>query len=176
MNGTPAAPQRSLFRGFVMSVVRAADAMETGLDRALETHAGLTLAEFDLLDGLASTPDGRLRMTDVSDRLVVSKAGVTRLVDRLEARGLAERAPCPDDRRVVWTHITDAGAAAHAAALPTAQRWLQEHVGARLDAGALTQITAALESLAAPDVTDAGATTPAGLDPTVAGARPDAAG
>ncbi len=176
MNGPPVTAQRSLFRGFVMSVVRAADAMETGLDRALQTQAGLTLPEFDLLDGLASTADGRLRMTDVSDRLVVSKAGVTRLVDHLAARGLAERAPCPDDRRVVWTRITDAGAAAHAAALPVAHRWLQENVGARLDADALTQITRALEGLAAPDAAEAAATTPADLAPAAAGAAPDAAG
>ena len=150
------------YRSFVRAVVLTAEMLETGLGGVLQAEAGLTLAELDLLDSLADEPEGRLRMTDVSDRLLVSKAGVTRLVDRLEARGLVERAPCPSDRRVVWSLITDAGAAALHSALPVAHRSLEENVGTRLDADVLARTSSALDSLSEPAAASAaGSTAPA---------------
>jgi MarR family 2-MHQ and catechol resistance regulon transcriptional repressor len=57
-------------------------------------------------------------MADVSSALGLSKSGVTRLVDRLAARGLVVRAPCPRDRRVIYAGLTEDGRAAAEVAIP----------------------------------------------------------
>ena len=82
------------------TLVRAAGAVRSGLAACLAEATGLLPDEADLLVHLETAPEQRLRMADVSRSLGVSKSGVTRLVDRLEARGLIERAACPKDRRV----------------------------------------------------------------------------
>jgi DNA-binding MarR family transcriptional regulator len=67
------------------------------------------LAWYDVLWALERAPDGRLRMADLADRLVVSRYNVTRLVDRLQDAGLVEREPAPDDARGAYAVLTPAG-------------------------------------------------------------------
>src|SRR6202165_646923 len=59
----------------------------------------LTLPEYDVLVQLSFAPDGRLRMTELSDRVRLSPSGLTRLVDRLVRSGLVRRGRCASDRR-----------------------------------------------------------------------------
>lgn len=95
--------------GFWVNLVQAASMLRARLAERLEVEFRLAPEEAELLMRLAAEPDNRLRMAEVSDLLLVSKSGVTRMVDRLIARDLVERATCPSDRRVVYAAITEQG-------------------------------------------------------------------
>src|SRR5215210_2692614 len=70
---------------------------------------GLAEAEFGVLLRLARSPEGRLRMTDLTAQTSLTSSGITRVVDRLADRGLACREACPSDRRSTFAVITAAG-------------------------------------------------------------------
>jgi DNA-binding MarR family transcriptional regulator len=89
------------------------------LDRELETAHGLPLTQYEVLIRLADAPDDRLRMSELARSVYLSQSGVTRLVDRLEARGLVVREPCPEDRRGLHARMTDEGRELLARARPT---------------------------------------------------------
>jgi DNA-binding MarR family transcriptional regulator len=67
--------------------------------------------EYGVLYALASTPDG-LRITELLDDVLLTQPGMSRLIARLEARGLVERADDPEDRRACRVRLTEAGARA----------------------------------------------------------------
>jgi DNA-binding MarR family transcriptional regulator len=78
------------------------------LDDDLGPH-GLSLAEYEVLVQLSDAPDDRLRMTELAERSLVSRSGLTRRVDGLERRGLVRRETCSSDRRGANAVLTDAG-------------------------------------------------------------------
>lgn len=121
--------------------------VRTQLAERLEAEAGVLPDEADLLALLAQAPEQRLRMADVSAALELSKSGVTRLVDRLSARGLVLRAPCPKDRRVIYAGLTDEGRAAAAAATPARAAGLAELLAGRLSPEELESLTVSLRGL-----------------------------
>jgi MarR family 2-MHQ and catechol resistance regulon transcriptional repressor len=73
------------------------------------TASGLSMSDFDVLIRLARSAGQRLRMTDLATQTALSTSGITRVVDRLEKRGLVRREICPSDRRGSFTVITEAG-------------------------------------------------------------------
>lgn len=73
------------------------------------TAAGLSLTDFDVLLRLARSDGRRLRMSDLATQTALSTSGVTRVVDRLENRGLAGRETCPSDRRGAYAVLTGEG-------------------------------------------------------------------
>ena len=75
----------------------------------LEEAHGLPLTSYDVMRQLALTPDRRLRMTDLAERVMLSRPGLTGVVGRLESEGLLEREQCTDDRRGWHAVLTDAG-------------------------------------------------------------------
>jgi DNA-binding MarR family transcriptional regulator len=81
--------------------------------RALETELvaeqNISLAAYDVLVQLAEAPGRRLRMTELADAVLLSRSGVTRLVDRLEKSGLVARCPVENDGRGVAAELTEAG-------------------------------------------------------------------
>lgn len=93
---------------------------------ALDTTHGLSAPWFEVLLRLARTPGRRLRMSDLAAQTTLSASGLTRLVDRLVAEGLVERAACPSDRRGSFAVLTSAGETRLGRALP-------EHVAALTD-------------------------------------------
>jgi DNA-binding MarR family transcriptional regulator len=95
--------------GFWVNLVQTASVLRARLAEQLEIECHLAPEEAELLMRLAAAPEARLKMAEVSDLLLVSKSGVTRMVDRLIARDLVERAACPTDRRVVYAAITERG-------------------------------------------------------------------
>ncbi len=129
-------------------LTRAADVVRARLAASLEAGPGLTPEEVELLMLLAAAPEGRLRMIDISDSLRLSKSGVTRLVDRLQERGLVLRAACPSDRRVVYAGLTKQGAAAVEAAAPVFVAGLMEHLGGRLEESRLERLRGDLRRIA----------------------------
>jgi len=103
------------WRGFL----RVHSALIRALDAELATAHDLSLHAYEVLLYLHDAPDGRLRMTELSHSVLLSASGITRLVDRLEARGLVCRSPCELDGRGYWAALTEAGATKLAAARPT---------------------------------------------------------
>ena len=89
---------------------------------------GVGGVEFEVLVRLARSPDHRLRMSDLTAQTALTSSGVTRLVDRLERSGLVARQACAEDRRIVWTTLTDEGSDLVRRALPghvaVVDRWL----------------------------------------------------
>ncbi|MFE7590750.1 MarR family winged helix-turn-helix transcriptional regulator [Kitasatospora sp. NPDC057512] len=86
--------------------------IEAHLERALLARHGLSVREFSLLDVLSRQHDGlggHLQMNQVADALVLSPSATTRLVTRLEDRGLLARFLCPADRRGIYTNVSEAG-------------------------------------------------------------------
>jgi DNA-binding MarR family transcriptional regulator len=79
------------------------------LDDELQTAIGLSLAEYDALVQLVNAPVRRLRMSALAERVLLSRSGITRLVDRLVAAGFVARTVCPTDARGAEAAITPAG-------------------------------------------------------------------
>lgn len=84
--------------------------LERSLGGALEESTGLPHTWFEVLVRLARS-DGRLTMGGLAGQIALTSGGVTRLTDRMESGGLVRRVPCPDDRRVAYITLTDAGRA-----------------------------------------------------------------
>ena len=110
------------------------------LERELLADQDLALTDYDVLVQLAAAPEGRLRMSELADRLLLSRSGVTRLVDRLVADGLVERVSCEDDRRGQWAALTDAGRDRLRRAAPTHLRGVATHFLDRLSADDLASL------------------------------------
>lgn len=105
----------------------------------LETELGLPLTFYDVLLQLNEAPGHRLPMRELADRVLISKSGLTRLVDRMTAQGLVARTPCATDRRVVYAALTDVGRSRLVGAAPVHLRGIDEHFGRHLsDAEAQT--------------------------------------
>jgi DNA-binding MarR family transcriptional regulator len=79
------------------------------LDEDLRTEEGLTLGEYSALLQVAEAPGRKLRMNQLATGIFLSRSGVTRLIDRLEADGLIERSTCTDDGRGALAVLTEAG-------------------------------------------------------------------
>jgi DNA-binding MarR family transcriptional regulator len=88
------------------------------LDAELDAEHGLPITSYEVLIHLAGSPEGKMRMRDLADAALLSRSGLTRLVDRLERDGLIERASCPSDARGAFAVITDAGRQVLARARP----------------------------------------------------------
>ncbi|HEY8859557.1 MAG TPA: MarR family transcriptional regulator [Gaiellales bacterium] len=100
------------WRGFL----RVHAALERELDAELTELHGLPLSSYEVLLTVADAPDERVRMSEIADSVLLSRSGVTRLVDRLERDGLVERIPCEDDARGQYAVLTPRGREAFDAA------------------------------------------------------------
>ena len=118
------------------------------LERELQAEQGMALTDYDVLVQLASADERRLRMSELADRLLLSRSGVTRLVDRLEAAGMVERVTCDTDRRGQWASLTDAGHARLRTASPTHLRGVAAHFLDRLSTDELAELERTLARLA----------------------------
>jgi len=79
------------------------------LDRELRAEHGLSLGDYDVLVHLSEAPQRCLRMSDLADRLLLSRSGLTRRVDGLVRGGWVVRKACPNDRRGSLAQLTDLG-------------------------------------------------------------------
>jgi DNA-binding MarR family transcriptional regulator len=82
------------------------------IDHDLAAAERLPLSSYDVLIELYEAPEHRLRMHELAQRVVLSRSGLTRLVDRLEAEGFLTRDRCKTDRRGAYAVITEQGIAA----------------------------------------------------------------
>jgi DNA-binding MarR family transcriptional regulator len=103
--------------------------IESRIEKALQAGHNLSAREYWLLDVLARQHDGvggHLQMKQVADAVVLSQSATTRLVTRLEDRGLLTRYLCPTDRRGIYTDVSDEGLALLESARPTNDAALRE--------------------------------------------------
>jgi DNA-binding MarR family transcriptional regulator len=100
-------------------MLRVHAALVKELDAELEAQHGLPVTSYDVLVNLSEAPEGRLRMRDLAEAVLLSRSGLTRLVDRLAREGLLKRVPCPSDARGAFAEITAAGREKLAEARPT---------------------------------------------------------
>ena len=91
------------------SFLRAHAAVVSRLEADLLSVHGLALGAYDVLVQLVEAPGRRLRMTELAGAVLISRSGLTRLVDRMVRDGLVRREPDPGDARGVWAVVTDAG-------------------------------------------------------------------
>ena len=93
--------------------------MTKALDAELEAAHGLPLSSYEVLMFVADADRERMRMCDLAASILLSRSGLTRLVDRLERDGYIERVSCDDDARGAYAKITPAGREKLAAARET---------------------------------------------------------
>ncbi len=102
---SPADPRLGAWRALIQAHAR----LFRRLDEELESAHGVSLAEYDALLQLANAPGRRLRMSVLAERTLLSRSGITRLVDRLVANGAVERSACPTDARGAEAVLTSDG-------------------------------------------------------------------
>ncbi|HEV8696175.1 MAG TPA: MarR family transcriptional regulator [Candidatus Limnocylindrales bacterium] len=131
------------------------------LDDELRAEHDLSLAEYDALLTIADAPGRRIRMRQLADRVILSKSGVTRLIDRLVLDGLVERDACLTDARGAEAVLTSAGLDRLRRASRTHLRGVAEHFLGAVDDTDLAVIERTMQAVSEracpggpPDATD----------------------
>jgi DNA-binding MarR family transcriptional regulator len=125
------------------ALLRAHATLLRRLETDLESKTGLALADYDVLAQLAGA-GGSLRMTELADRALISRSGMTRRVARLVYEGLVRRAHADADARGVVVLLTDSGLDRLTVAAPVHLRGVSDLFGANLDDQELTVLESAL--------------------------------
>jgi DNA-binding MarR family transcriptional regulator len=99
-------PFESAAHEAVVTLLGTADRVRTALSRVTEAH-DVTLQQYNVLRILRGAGPEGLPTLDISSRMIEHSPGITRLLDRLEARSLVRRERCPEDRRQVLCHATE---------------------------------------------------------------------
>ena len=129
------------------SLLQAHATLMRRLEADLAQATGLALADFDVLAQLANA-GGELRMTELADRALISRSGMTRRVARMVEEGLVRRAKAPSDARGVVVALTDAGVARLTETAPVHLRGVAELFVAQLDEQELAALKSALDKVA----------------------------
>lgn len=127
------------------------------IERDLALEDLMPLSHYDVLLALSEAPERRLRMNELARAIVLSRSGLTRLVDRLERVGLLRRERCDDDRRGCYAALTEEGLEAMRRTRPVYAGGISEHFGRHLGDDEVATLTEALGRVLAAARTDAGA-------------------
>lgn len=122
-------PRLAPWRAFLLAHARVA----RRLDEELRAEHDISFAEYDALLTIAQAPDRRIRMGQLAEEVLLSKSGVTRLIDRLVGDGLVERSACLADARGAEAVLTERGLGRLRAASRTHLRGISEHFLAAVD-------------------------------------------
>lgn len=127
--GTRPDPDRlAVWRGFLEAHSR----VVSQLEHELRTAQDLDLTWYDVLVQLSEAPGSRLRMLELAEAVLLSKSGVSRLVDRMEEAGYVTREVCPEDGRGTLACLTEEGRAALRRCAPTHLAGIREHFTSHL--------------------------------------------
>ena len=126
-------------RRLVLAVLEASRAMQAKLNEDLESSLGMSLGEFDVLDLLDAAPKGRLSMSEIGERLLISNVEARDLVASLEERGLVSEEG--------FISITSEGRDTRMQVVPILYFSLKYHFGRQLDEGDVASATAGLEHI-----------------------------
>src|SRR4051794_35891328 len=128
-------------------------ATHSAITRELEARLmgahGLTLSDYDVLVQLARAPERKLRNIDLAKAVVLTRSGVTRLVDGLEKDGLVARSSCASDKRGSFVTITDEGLARLREAAATQVEGVRELFVEKLGEDGVAQMDVLLRALPA---------------------------
>ena len=116
------------------------------LDAELEQDAGISTRWYDVLVQLEDSPDG-LRMNDLAERILYSKSGFTRVVDRMEQAGLVRRVRPENDRRSIFVVLTDKGTETMEHARRHHRDGIERHFSGHLADNDVKALTRALEKV-----------------------------
>lgn len=101
-------PFRSKGQEVLVALLRTADVVRRAISRVLEPY-DITPQQYNVLRILRGAGEQGLPTLEIADRMIEQAPGVTRLLDRLEAKGWVRRQRCPEDRRQVLCWLTPAG-------------------------------------------------------------------
>lgn len=140
-----AAPPLDPHREAWIALARTHAAVRGRLEEAL-TAAGMPpMAWFEVLVQLSRAPERRMKMGDLAEALVITRGGLTKLVDRLIKAGLLERTFCETDRRVSYATLLPAGAELMEEMRPVAGTELQAAFSANLSTAQAKQLRELLD-------------------------------
>ncbi|MFB4349763.1 MarR family winged helix-turn-helix transcriptional regulator [Microbacterium sp. CR_7] len=122
--------------------------IDAELERALGEAVGLSVVEYTVLDALSRQDGWHMRMQQLARAAALSPSATTRLVTRLEDRGLLTRILCADDRRGIYTELTAAGQALYEKAHPIHDDALERTLGDAVTQPELAPVVHALQSTA----------------------------
>ena len=117
------------------------------LERDLEAESRVPLPWVEVLMQVTSAPGGKLSMQELARSVLLSKSGITRLVDRMVDAGLVTREPCPTDRRIIWAVATPAGRTALRRAIPVHTDSLEKNFAAVLTPAELKMLRTTLRKV-----------------------------
>jgi DNA-binding MarR family transcriptional regulator len=127
--------------------LRAHHVVTDTLDQELSREQDLPLGSYEVLLHLSWAPGRALRMSELADRVLLSRSGISRLVDRLVLDGLVERATCDSDGRGVYAALTDQGHRRLRRAAVTHLRGVREHFTRRFSPLELDELARLLGKL-----------------------------
>jgi DNA-binding MarR family transcriptional regulator len=125
------------------------------LESELQAEHGLSLRWYDVLLHLHAAPGGELTMRELAAAVVISKSGLTGLVDRMQTAGLALRRPDPEDRRGTRVSLTPEGRSRYLQARPAHRRAVATHFLDHLSEAEAATLTRALSRMRTPNGGDA---------------------
>lgn len=150
-SGARVPPARlAVWRQFLEAHARVVGALEAELAEA----RGLPLAWYDVLVSLHEAPGGRLRMQELARRVLFSRSGLTRLVDRMVDAGYVTREPCADDRRGTFAVLAPDGAKCLRDASGLHLRGVRDHFARHLDDDDVVALDVALAKILAAEAGD----------------------
>jgi len=133
------------------SLLRAHARLIGRLDAELQAAQGMSVTDYGVLVNLSEAEDGRMRMSELADRLLLSPSGLTRRLDGLVSAGLVERHRCPTDRRGAYAVLTPAGRGRLESAAPDHVDQVRRHFVDRLSRRQLAALADALDKLCGAD-------------------------
>jgi DNA-binding MarR family transcriptional regulator len=139
----PNDPRLDAWRAFLVAHTR----LFRRLDEELRLEHALSLPEYETLLQIAQAPDRRMRMSQIATRVLLSKSGVTRLVDRLVADGFVARSQCSSDARGAEAGLTPAGLERLRAAARTHLRGIERYFLSAVEADDLIVLRQMMDSI-----------------------------
>jgi DNA-binding MarR family transcriptional regulator len=127
------------------ALTRTHAAVTARLQEALAQGGFPPLPWYEVLEAVAEAPEQRMRMGDLAEALVITRGGLTKLVDRLIKAGLLERTFCETDRRVSYATLLPAGESLLAEMRPVVTEELQLAFSANISDRQAEQLTATLD-------------------------------
>jgi DNA-binding MarR family transcriptional regulator len=131
------------------AIARTHAAVSIRLQEALAQGDFPPLPWYEVLASIAETPERQMRMGDLAEALVITRGGLTKLVDRLVKAGLLERTFCATDRRVSYASLLPAGASLLEEMRPVIVGELEAAFSTRLSAGEAKAMSETLERVRA---------------------------
>ena len=141
---SPTAEGLRAWRLFFESALALLDVLDTELER----DTGIPLRWYDVLIHLEEAPEG-LRMNELAERILYSKSGLTRVVDRMEQAGLVRRVRPENDRRSILVVQTDSGRQTMERARAHHRHGIETHFSSHLANADVKALTRALEKVSA---------------------------